>query len=379
MISRIKSIPLPVFLFGGALAATFLACPDGATFFSIFNRNFAGSLGYFCMILLPSFLMASCLAKLELPEMGLLTKVVAPFSGAGMICPDTAYAAVSPMAGAQKRSVVLGTYAGFKLLPPAGPLIIATALGLNDPGLLLPGFLLLIPVWISGELFLKLFDKPEKKEPFKSSNSGFKVFIPLIVTAIFIVFGIVFAERPKPLFISLMGHPAGALLIGGITAWLMVPVNDRKACMESALDSTGRLVLLIGLSTALGRSLAAVLPVQQIFNAVSAQYVVLTLFFCAAVFKSIQGSSMATFAAVAPVTEPIINAAGISPALAVYSLALGSFVCILPNDSFYWLSRQDAYKDETDLKATIMISSGSVLQAVVGLLSLFVLNAAGWI
>ncbi len=77
--------------------------------------------------------------------------LLAPLAGAGMICPDTAYAAISPIAEDQKPSFVLGTYAGFKLLPPAGPLIIAASLGINDSRLLTLGFVLLVPVWLAGE------------------------------------------------------------------------------------------------------------------------------------------------------------------------------------------------------------------------------------
>ena len=83
---------------------------------------------------------------------------------------------------------------------------------------------------------------------------------------------------------------------------------------------------------------------------------------------------MATFAAIAPVTAPIIAASNISPVIAVYSIALGSFVAVLPNDSFYWLTREDAYKNLSDIKATLILGGGSIVQALTGLLFLFIIN-----
>jgi gluconate:H+ symporter, GntP family len=120
--------------------------------------------------------------------------------------------------------------------------------------------------------------------------------------------------------------------------------------------------------------LITVVPISEMFNHLQPQYVIITLFLCSAVFKSLQGSSMATFAAIAPVTAPIIAASNISPVIAVYSIALGSFVAVLPNDSFYWLTREDAYKNLSDIKATLILGGGSIVQALTGLLFLFIIN-----
>ncbi len=379
MTNKIKLIPLPILLFMGTLAVGLTISANHQQFMGIFNESFTGSLGYFCLILLPSFLMAASLSNLNLPRLGLFSKILAPFAGAGMICPDTAYAAMSPMAGDQKKSLVLGTYAGFKLLPPAGPLIIAASLGINDPALLLKGFILLIPVWIAGELFLSFFSQPVLETDASDSGKNYTVFLPLLATALLILIGLLFKDDQVPVLIKFVFHPAGALLVGAFWAWLLVPADRKKDCFDTALSNTGRLVLLIGLSTAFGKTLALAFPITQLFKTVSPEYIVLTLFFCAALFKSVQGSSMATFAALAPVTAPIIAAGSISPALAVYSIALGSFVAVLPNDSFYWLSREDAYQRENDGRATMMIASGSIIQSIVGLSFLILFNALGLI
>ncbi|OOV36421.1 hypothetical protein BV53_00755 [Candidatus Synechococcus spongiarum LMB bulk15N] len=105
----------------------------------------------------------------------------------------------------------------------------------------------------------------------------------------------------------------------------------------------------------------------------------LALFMLTAMFKLLQGSSMATFAAIGPVAAPIVATSGISPILAVLAICLGSFVAILPNDSFYWLVRNSALAHHSQIKAIIILGVGSVLQAIVGfavLLEISIINLA---
>jgi hypothetical protein len=69
-----------------------------------------------------------------------------------MACPDTGYATLSSIAANRKLSVAFGGFARFRLLFPAGPLIVATSLGLDGQALFLDGVALLIPVWFAGEI-----------------------------------------------------------------------------------------------------------------------------------------------------------------------------------------------------------------------------------
>ena len=79
---------------------------------------------------------------------------------------------------------------------------------------------------------------------------------------------------------------------------------------------------------------------------------------------------MATFAAVTPVAAPIVAASGLSPAAAVFAICLGSFVAILPNDSFYWLVRDNPLKDTSHFNCTLLLAGGATLQALTGLMML---------
>ncbi len=53
--------------------------------------------------------------------------------------------------------------------------------------------------------------------------------------------------------------------------------------------------------------------------------------------------------------------------------AIGTFVTMLPNESFYWLVRRDALEGESEGRVVAMLASGASLQAAVGLTTLLLL------
>jgi GntP family gluconate:H+ symporter len=92
------------------------------------------------------------------------------------------------------------------------------------------------------------------------------------------------------------------------------------------------------------------------------------LFALTMVFKLAQGSSMATFAAISPVAAPVVLASGVNEIAAVFAICLGSFIAILPNDSYYWLVRRDALAGEqSEGRAICILTGGAVVQALVGM------------
>ena len=128
-----------------------------------YNLGFGRALGEFALILLPSFTLAAALSRQNVASeaAGRATAFASPVAGAGMICPDTAYAALSPAAGRYKLELAFGAYAGFKLLYPAGPLIVAAGLGaavtetVPPVTLLLAGVMLTLPVWAAGVIWAR--------------------------------------------------------------------------------------------------------------------------------------------------------------------------------------------------------------------------------
>ncbi|MCG8494135.1 MAG: hypothetical protein MI743_21170 [Sneathiellales bacterium] len=339
---------------------------------SSFNAGFGRALGEFALILLPSFALAASLSRQHASAVKGLATVTSPIAGAGMICPDTAYAALSPIAGRQKLAVAFGSYAGFKLLFPAGPLLIATALGVADPLIPFYGFMLLMPVWGAGILWAKMTTK--SKAPSSSDPSGqwslqsLRPLYPFFLLAALLVIGFSFDFSSAPL-IEFFTLPKGALLIAACLSLLDCPRENRRSCLDSSVRRTGSLLLIIGAATAFGTILNILIPMGNLVPSSAGLIGLISLFILTMLFKLVQGSSMATFAAVAPVAAPIVISAGLPPVAAVFVICLGSFIAILPNDSFYWLVRRDALEDvKSERRAIWILSGGAVAQALTGLL-----------
>lgn len=125
-------------------------------------------------------------------------------------------------------------------------------------------------------------------------------------------------------------------------------------------------LLIIGAASAFAGFLTLVAPFETMFTAQQGAAALVVLFLLSAGFKILQGSSMSVFAAVGPIALPIVAASQLPPALAVIALCLGSFIAILPNDSFYWLIRKSALAAESEWNATKILAAGSTLQAVTG-------------
>ena len=82
---------------------------------------------------------------------------------------------------------------------------------------------------------------------------------------------------------------------------------------------------------------------------------------------------MATFAAIGPVAAPVVLSSGVDAVAAVFAICLGSFIAILPNDSYYWLVRQDALQGErSERRAIFILAGGAIVQALAGLTLLMI-------
>ncbi|MEM9230790.1 MAG: hypothetical protein AAGB10_14410 [Pseudomonadota bacterium] len=354
-----------------------------------YNVGFGRALGEFALILLPSFTIAAALSvrNISSETAGRTAALTSPLAGSAMICPDTAYAALSPAAGRYKLATAFGSYAGFKLLYPAGPLIVATGLGLSgttsvEPvALLLCGVFLTLPTWAAGVLWGRTVfgtqAQPIVPETEPVEGRLLLTFAPFVVIAglLFLGAGIGGTESGA---IDFFLTPKGALILAATLALLQTSVEQRRACLESAVNRTGSLLLVIGAASAFGSVLTDLVPLEAIMPRDTAALTLLALFVLSAAFKVIQGSSMATFAAVAPVAAHIVLASDVSEIAAVFAICLGSFVTILPNDSYYWLVRRDLLQGDTsEGPALLALSCGAFLQALVGLAALLTIVALG--
>ncbi|MEM6384186.1 MAG: permease [Pseudomonadota bacterium] len=354
-----------------------------------FNTGFGRALGEFALILLPSFTLAAALTKRNVGSVaaGRTAAIVSPVAGAGMICPDTAYAALAPAAGRKKLDVAFGSYAGFKLLYPAGPLIVALGLGVpgavgSEPILLFVyGLLLALPVWIMGVIWgrvtFRLPDAEPGERALPSDQNLLITFAPFVLMSVLLLAGGVIDSTGSGL-VDFLLLPKGALMCAAVLALLQMPPGIRRDCLDSAVRRTASLLLVIGAASAFGAILTGMVPLDRLVPTGSGMLTLVALFTLSVLFKLAQGSSMATFAAVAPVAGPIVVASGMSSTAAVFAICLGSFIAILPNDSFYWLVRRDALATEdNEWRAIFILTGGAVLQAVVGM-AVLLLAVALW-
>jgi GntP family gluconate:H+ symporter len=353
-----------------------------------FNAGFGRALGEFALILLPSFTLAAVLSQQNIASKaaGRAVALASPIAGAGMICPDTAYAALSPAAGRYKMDTAFGAYAGFKLLYPAGPLIVAAGLGVTggtgiEPvWLLLCGGLLMLPVWTAGVIWGRFAtktdgaairaDRDDSDDGAADSGDLLMAFTPFVVMAGLLVLGGVFGPT-RIAALDFLLLPKGALIIAAIIALLQTPTESRRGCLDSAVRRTGSLLFVIGAASAFGTVLTGLVSLDYLVPPGDGVMTLIALFGLTVLFKLAQGSSMATFAAISPVAAPIVLASGVNEIAAVFAICLGSFVAILPNDSYYWLVRRDALANEpSEGRAIRVLMGGTLVQALVGMVVL---------
>ncbi|MBT5264651.1 MAG: hypothetical protein HOL85_07465, partial [Rhodospirillaceae bacterium] len=271
-------LPLPVLLVLLAVGLGLATGLDADQVLTTFRTGFGRALGDFALILLPSFLIAANMSLRALPSIGGWVRVISPFSAAGMICHVTAYAALSPIAGRHRLSMSMAAYAGFMLLVPAGPLIVGAALGVDDPGLLLVGLMLLPPVWLAGEIWLRLATKNETLTPSDAIGASdspapageWRAFSPFAVLAGLLVTGWTLDLAAWPV-LDFFTRPKGALLVAAVWSYFDTPVEHRREGLESSIRRTSGLLIVVGAASAVGAIATAVVPIDHLLPDASGQ------------------------------------------------------------------------------------------------------------
>jgi len=373
--SFIAVVPLPPLLILTAILAATATGADPRVSADWFARGFGRALGDYALLLIPSFILAGALSRRGVSGAGPIAALLAPFAAAGMVCSDTGYAALSPAAGRHRVRAAFGAFAGFKLLVPAGPLIVAGGLGAADQRLLPLGLALLIPVWATGELWTRLLRAIPAREETTRGSVGPGAWMPLVAAALLMIAGSLGIGANSPLF-AFIARPAGALWIAATWATLNLPMENRRDCLAGGCRRAADLLLVIGAAGGFGAVLIHLVPLAEWAASAHAGTTTITLFVLAAVFKVVQGSSMATFAAVTPVAAPLVAAAEADLTVCVFAICLGSMIAILPNDSFYWLTRRDLPEGATEARALLLLAGGSIVQALVGLGFLLLISRA---
>lgn len=375
------SVPLPLVMLLGALAIGIGSGLSGRPLLHALDAGFGAALAEYALILIPAFILAGSLSRSGLQTgSGRTVVLLAPLAGAGMACPDTAYAALSPVSGARKISMLFGAYAGFKLLVPAGPAIVGTGLGGFDMRLAVAAVPVFLVAWAVGLLFARRFEAGAGEDASVGKGGlGGRILIPLAVIAGLLVAGFALQGRAAlPAVLAFLLSPKGALLVGAAVSLAPLSRSQRAEALEGGMRRAAPLLLTIGAASALGAMLVEVLPVERYAALlVSTGLVLPALFVFTATFKVAKGSSMATFAGTSGIVAALLPSLGVSPEAATLAMCAGAFACITPNDSLYWQVRQDVFSGQSDATAMRVLTVGSALQGGAALLMVCAMQYLG--
>lgn len=381
---RSATIPLPVAMLLGAVLLALASAGPGAVFETL-NKGFGNNLGYFAIVILSAFFIAGWMAERGSASLGKFGLALSPLLGAGMVCPDTAYASLAPIGGGLRKYIAVGCYSGFKLLMPAGPLIIGIGLGADTHSVrfFLEGLLLTLVTWMVGATWAYFTTHgdaaptlPEEATD-ESRDPIAKVIIPLVAFFALLAIGYLVpnTQHPAAVFFT---TPAGALIATSVLIAINSKPGEAQELLSKSMRRTGALLFTIGCASALGQSLGKALPKDLIEQALAGSdgtvHMLVGSFLLAALFKSLNGSSLATFAAIPPVLVPVLAGNNVDMASITFAVCLGSFVAILPNDSYFWLVKSDAFPEYPTGRYMKLMTVGSALQALIGIAVLLLIT-----
>ena len=306
-------------------------------------------------------------------------------------------------------ALMMGLLATHSLLPPTpGPIAAAGILGADLGVVMLYGFLVVVPViaitaifWCNSSFLRNKFpeiagaDTPEelaaleaqKLEDEKLNEDGpslFKSIMPILVPIILIVirsFAMQLAEPSQMRdVVDFLGTPFIALLIG-VGLSFLVPkkftVEVRDTWVSTAIRKSAEIVLLTGIAGGFGRILQNIGVGDIIANAMASTPLpaILLPFFISSLVLMAQGSATVALTTTSAIILPLLPSLGISPELAVISIAGGSFTGVFPQGSYFWvvtnMAGYDIKKGYVAVTATTFVMGGVALACIL-LLSLFV-------
>ncbi|SIO88710.1 GntP family permease [Nocardiopsis sp. JB363] len=185
-------------------------------------------------------------------------------------------------------------------------------------------------------------------EPDDPGIGAFRASVPLLLPLVLIIANTVTTAAAEGTRLAqvfgVVGEPAVALLIGLVIAvYLLPPRGTRRTTvvgwLTTAAASAGMIVFITGAGGAFGEVLRGSGVGEALAEAVSGWAVPMFLlpFIIAGFVRVAQGSGTVAIITSATLSAPIVEAAGMSPTLAVLSACAGSIVFSYFNDSYFWV------------------------------------------
>lgn len=309
---------------------------------------------------------------------------------------DSGFVVLAPLAKAMSRragvplaasaiALSLGLYATHTMVPPTPGPIAAAGILQADLGLvILWGLLVSLVALAAGWLFASVVTRripadanlgdgtPAEAAVDAHRPSAFRSVVPILLPLVLIVLKSV-ADLPEQswipsdiaTFISFLGQPVVALLIGVFLAFLLphrltTEMLSASGWVGEAVIAAATIIIITGCGGAFGK----VLQNSGIADFITGNLgegtslSILLPFFTAAALKTAQGSSTVAIITTAGIMAPLLGSLHLdSPtgrALAVVTIGAGSMVVSHVNDSYFWvvtgfskMSIKDGYRFQT--------------------------------
>lgn len=406
------------FLYGIAIG---LPLPD---VISTIRSGFGGTLGYIGIVIVAGTIIGTILEKTGAAvsmtkailrvvgrERSPLAMSVAGYVVSVPVFCDSGYVILTPLNKALSHdtgksmavmSVALATglYATHTLVPPTpGPIAAAGILGADLGRVIALGVIVSIPAMIAGYIWATKFAKryeiiPQLEETYDELLKKYgklpgtaASFMPLVLPIILILLKSLaefptrpFGEGGFATFLSFIGDPVTALLIGVAIALLLVKKEVIKEAtgdwMAHGIQNAAVILAITGAGGAFGSILKASPMAGFIETSLAGLNLgILLPFIISAALKTAQGSSTVAIITTSSIMAPIMASLGLNPALTVLAIGSGAMVVSHANDSYFWVvSKFSDMEVNTAYKAytTATLIEGLVGFGAVAIVSIFV-------
>jgi GntP family gluconate:H+ symporter len=282
-----------------------------------------------------------------------------------------------------------GLYSAHVFVPPTpGPLAASALIGADVGLLLLIGLIIGIAVSLSGYIWIRVLLKKDFKlsndyiTSYKLNNEKyFSSFLPIIIPIVLISVSTLLkypsfniTENKLTNFISFIGKPEIALLIGLIISIVFIKKDDSKNILKwiaNSLKNSFDILLITGAGGALGFIIRSSGVIESLgivnFNGI---YGLLSVFLIAASIKTVKGSSTVAIITTCALAAPLIDQFGIiseiEKVLLITSIGSGAMTVSHINDSYFWVVTKYS---NLEIKEVIrFFTTATLLQGLIGLL-----------
>ena len=328
---------------------------------------------------------------------------------------DSGFVILNPVIKALSRSgkipymclvtaLMAGLLTTHSLVPPTpGPIAAAGILGADVGKVMLYGLIVSLPVifitmlWCNSRYLrnkypeIAEFDVGEEaasekfKELVEKAPSTFMSYMPIILPIILIVFrsfATLYAnpEHDWVKFIAFIGTPYIALFVGALFSFLLpskLTGEVTDTWVAKAISASAEILLITGIAGCFGRILQNIGVGTVLANVIAGTNLpsIFLPFMISAIVLIAQGSATVALTTTSAIILPLLPSLGISPEMAVISIAGGSFCGVFPQGSYFWcvtkLAGYDINRGYVAVTATTFIMGASALATIWGL-SLFV-------